>query len=128
AIPITYNRGRRTSVSAESMAPSEDKDYVKMVVLKTEQQRQRIEMSIANNFLFKNLDEEQYKDVIDAMVEKKVYRGEEIIKQGGIGDFFYVVEIGSFDVYVSKNGAPPEQVTQYGPGGSFGELALMYNA
>nr|CAG8469954.1 4876_t:CDS:2 [Entrophospora candida] len=128
AIPINYNRGRRTSVSAESMAPSEDKDYVKIVVPKAEQQRQRIEASIANNFLFKNLDEEQYKDVIDAMAEKRVYRGEEIIKQGGIGDFFYVVEIGSFDVYVSKCGAPPEQVTQYGPGGSFGELALMYNA
>ncbi|CAG8540807.1 7047_t:CDS:2 [Paraglomus brasilianum] len=127
-IPITYNRGRRTSVSAESMAPSQDKDYIKVVIPKTEQQRQRIEASIANNFLFKNLDEEQYKDVIDAMVEKRVIEGEEVIKQGGIGDYFYVVETGTFDVYVSKNGAPPERVNEYGPGGSFGELALMYNA
>ncbi|KAG9296397.1 hypothetical protein G9A89_014989 [Geosiphon pyriformis] len=128
AIPINYNRGRRTSVSAESMAPSQDKDYVKTVIPKTEEQRQRIEASIANNFLFKNLDEEQYKDVIDAMVEKRVEKGEEVIRQGGIGDFFYVVETGSFNVYVSKNGAPPERVHDYGSGGSFGELALMYNA
>jgi CRP-like cAMP-binding protein len=126
--PITYNRGRRTSVSAESMAPSQDKDYIKVVIPKTEEQRRRIESSIANNFLFKNLDEEQYKDVIDAMVEKHVGIGEEIIRQGGIGDYFYVVETGSFNVYVSKNGAPPERVNDYGPGGSFGELALMYNA
>src|SRR5436190_4273608 len=110
------------------MAPRQYKDYIKVVSPKTEQQRQRIEASIANNFLFKNLDEEQYKDVIDAMVEKRVTEGEEVIKQGGIGDYFYVVETGTFDVYVSKNGAPPERVNEYGPGGSFGELALMYNA
>ncbi|CAG8548014.1 8886_t:CDS:2 [Ambispora gerdemannii] len=126
-IPINYNRGRRTSVSAESMAPGQE-DYVKTVIPKTEEQRQRIESSIANNFLFKHLDEEQYKDVVDAMVEKRVSKGEEIIRQGGIGDYFYVVETGSFNVYVSKNGAPPERVMDYGPGGSFGELALMYNA
>ncbi|RHZ83631.1 hypothetical protein Glove_89g90 [Diversispora epigaea] len=128
AIPINYNRGRRASVSAESMAPSKDKDYVKVVVPKTDEQRQRIEASIANNFLFKNLDEEQYKDVIDAMVEKRVLKGEDVIKQGGIGDFFYVVETGTFDVYVSKNNDVPELVNSYEPGGSFGELALMYNA
>jgi len=127
-IPINYNRGRRTSVSAESMAPSQDKDYVKVVIPKTQEQRKRIENSIENNFLFKNLDEEQYKDVIDAMVEKRVLNHEQIIRQGGIGDYFYVVETGTFDVYVSKNGAPPEKVHSYGPGGSFGELALMYNA
>ncbi|CAG8543635.1 8617_t:CDS:2 [Cetraspora pellucida] len=128
AIPINYNRGRRTSVSAESMAPSQDKDYVKIYIPKTPEQRKRIEASIANNFLFKNLDEEQYKDVIDAMVEKKVEKNEEIISQGGIGDFFYVVETGTFDVYVSKNGTAPELVHHYESGGSFGELALMYNA
>ncbi|CAJ0884509.1 15693_t:CDS:2 [Entrophospora sp. SA101] len=126
-IPITYNRGRRTSVSAESIAPSQNNEYVKIVIPKTEQQRQRIETSISSNFLFKNLDEEQCKDVIDAMAEISVNKNEEIIKQGGIGDFFYVVETGSFDVYVSKNGAPAEKVMDYGPGGSFGELALMYN-
>ncbi|CAG8450556.1 6721_t:CDS:2 [Diversispora eburnea] len=128
AIPINYNRGRRASVSAESMAPSKDKDYVKVIIPKTDEQRQRIEASIANNFLFKNLDEEQYKDVIDAMVEKRVSKNEDVIKQGGIGDFFYVVETGTFDVYVSKNEDVPELVNNYEPGGSFGELALMYNA
>ncbi|CAG8651210.1 33600_t:CDS:2, partial [Racocetra persica] len=128
AIPINYNRGRRTSVSAESMAPSQDKDYVKIYIPKTPEQRKRIETSIANNFLFKNLDEEQYKDVIDAMVEKRVDKNEEIISQGGIGDFFYVVETGTFDVYVTKNGSAPELVHHYEAGGSFGELALMYNA
>lgn len=128
--PANYNRNRRTSVSAESMAPSENgKDFVKRVIHKTPDQRSRIETSIANNFLFRNLDEDQYKDVLNAMEEKHVPSNTCIIQQGGIGDFFYVVETGSFDCFVdAHDGHPPRKVLDYGPGGSFGELALMYNA
>ncbi|KAL7746355.1 hypothetical protein RI367_008285 [Sorochytrium milnesiophthora] len=124
---IPHNRGRRTSVSAESMAPTADANYEKVVIPKSDEQRERIKRSIGNNFLFKNLDEEQYRDVVDAMAEKQVRTGESIIKQGGVGDYFYVVETGAFDVFVSRNGTEAK-VTDYGPGGSFGELALMYNA
>ncbi|ORY07201.1 camp-dependent protein kinase regulatory subunit [Basidiobolus meristosporus CBS 931.73] len=127
-MPPVRDRGRRTSVSAESMAPTGDADYEKIVIEKTPEQRQRIESSIAKNFLFSNLDEEQYRDVVNAMSEKKVQNGEVIIQQGGIGDYFYVVDSGSFDCFVSKNGGEPQKVTDYIPGGSFGELALMYNA
>ncbi|RKP22389.1 cyclic nucleotide-binding-like protein, partial [Syncephalis pseudoplumigaleata] len=127
------NRGRRTTVSAESMVPSAGDDFAKIVIPKTEEQRKRIEASIANNFLFRNLDEEQYKDVIDAMAEKRVAAGEIVIQQGGVGDYFYVVEMGALDVYVTRDGVPNEtefgaKVHSYSPGGSFGELALMYNA
>jgi len=126
--PTNYNRGRRTSVSAESMAPTTDKNYVKVIIPKTEEQRKRIQVSISNNFLFKNLDEEQYTDVVNAMSEKRAVNGDIVIKQGGVGDFFYVVETGTLDIYISKNGNPPIKVGDYGPGASFGELALMYNA
>lgn len=125
---FNHNRGRRTSISAESMAPAKDGEFNKVVVPKTTEQRQRIETSISNNFLFKNLDEEQYKDVIDAMVEKPISKGEDVIVQGGVGDYFYAVEKGTLYVYVSKDGGPEAKVHEYGPGGSFGELALMYNA
>ena len=126
--PVNHNRGRRTSVSAESMAPTLDKDYVKVVIPKSEEQKKRIEASIRGNFLFRSLDEEQYMDVVNAMAEKHIAAGEEVIKQGGIGDYFYVVEDGAFDVFVSRNGNPAVKVTEYEGGGSFGELALMYNA
>ncbi|KAJ3205661.1 hypothetical protein HDU67_008715 [Dinochytrium kinnereticum] len=125
---INYNRGRRTSVSAESMAPSTDASYERVVIPKTEEQRSRIDASIRGNFLFRACDEEQYVDVVNAMSEKRVSPGEEVIRQGGVGDFFYVVETGSLDVLVSRNGQTPVKVTDYGNGGSFGELALMYNA
>ncbi|KAI1321587.1 hypothetical protein EDD11_003067 [Mortierella claussenii] len=125
-MPPNYMRGRRTSVSAESMVPSHQ-NYVKTVIPKTEEQRRRIEASISNNFLFKNLDEDQHEDVVNAMTEKRFQRGDHVIEQGAVGDFFYVVETGTLDVFVAKHGNPSEKVFEYGPGGSFGELALMYN-
>ncbi|ORZ14398.1 cyclic nucleotide-binding-like protein [Lobosporangium transversale] len=126
AMPPNYMRGRRTSVSAESMVPNHQ-NYVKVVIPKTEEQRRRIEASISNNFLFKNLDEDQHEDVVNAMTEKRFHRGDNVIEQGAVGDFFYVVETGTLDVFVAKHGNPAEKVFEYGPGGSFGELALMYN-
>ena len=92
--PAANTRGRRTSVSAESMAPTTDDNYVKVNIPKTDEQRKRIESAISQNFLFKRLEEEQYNDVVNAMSEKRVSAGEEVIKQGGIGDYFYVVETG----------------------------------
>ncbi|KAI8840252.1 cyclic nucleotide-binding-like protein [Chytridium lagenaria] len=92
--PVTYNRGRRTSVSAESMAPTTDKDYIKIIIPKSDTQKSRIQASIQNNFLFRSCDEEQYTDVVNAMSEKQVVKGEEVITQGGVGDYFYVVETG----------------------------------
>ncbi len=59
----------------------------------------------------------------------------QVIIQGDAGDYFYVVEKGTFDVYVNNSGALQpgpyglgQQVGIIQAGGSFGELALMYNA
>ena len=56
------------------------------------------------------------------MFEKKVVAGETIIQQGDEGDNFYVVDDGTFEVYINGN-----KVVEITAGGSFGELALMYN-
>ncbi|GAA5802295.1 hypothetical protein HPULCUR_007758 [Helicostylum pulchrum] len=121
-IPAHYNRNRRTSVSAESMTPSQQ-GFVKKFVSKTPEQIEGIKKSVGNNFLFKALDEEHAQDVVNAMVEMCVGNGSAIIEQGGVGDFFYVVQTGTFDCFIGQN-----KVASYTAGGSFGELALMYNA
>ncbi|KAI7834386.1 cyclic nucleotide-binding-like protein [Kickxella alabastrina] len=112
--------GRRFSVSAESMNPSTEAEYKKKFVPKTEGQKQRIRQALDNNFLFKNMDEDSYRDV-------HVERGQSVIVQGGVGDYFYIVERGTFDIY-KASGGDPVKVAQVADGGSFGELALMYNA
>ncbi|KAI8070680.1 cyclic nucleotide-binding-like protein [Gongronella butleri] len=116
-------RGRRTSVSAESLQPTHAKDFVKTVIPKTDAQRERIREAISHNFLFKHLDEEQYTDVVNAMAEKVIPKDYKVIEQGAVGDYFYIVEEGTLDCLINN-----EKVTQYTAGGSFGELALMYNA
>ena len=119
-----YNRNRRVSVSAESMAPSSN-GFIKKVVAKTPDERENIKKSVGTNFLFKSLDEEHHGDVVDAMISMCVQKGHAIIEQGGVGDFFYVVQSGTFDCYIDTKS---NKVASYEAGGSFGELALMYNA
>lgn len=128
---------RRTSVSAESMVPSSSSDeWTPPVYSKTPEQMNRLKGAISNNFLFMHLDEDQSSQVLGALVEKIVpHKDTRIITQGDVGDFFYIVEKGEFDIFVNKTGMMQpgkagygDKVSTIGPGGSFGELALMYNA
>ena len=137
-LPTNYSLGRRTSVSAESMNPtaSDSDDWKPPSHPKTDDQVSRIRDAIKTNFLFTHLDEEQTGLVIAALFEKPIpAKGIKVISQGDAGDNFYVVERGSFDVHIHPSGtiqAGPDglgqKVSSIGPGGSFGELALMYNA
>ncbi|KAI9321262.1 camp-dependent protein kinase regulatory subunit, partial [Dichotomocladium elegans] len=90
---------------------------------KTPDQKKRIYKATENNFLFRNLDDDLSARLVAAMAEKHVSKDTTVIEQGARGDYYFIVESGTFDCFIDKN-----LVTQYGPGGSFGELALLYNA
>lgn len=150
--PPAFNLSRRTSVSAESLAPpslssSSTPATPKPHFPKTPEQISRIRGYIASNLLFRNLDSDQYSDVLGAMKEVKFPAGKAVIEQGAQGDYFYVVDTGSLDVYVKSAGTPSvtdsddsgaaagsasgldnlgKRMVTYGPGSSFGELALLY--
>ncbi|CAL3967250.1 hypothetical protein PZA11_003610 [Diplocarpon coronariae] len=136
--PAHYGMGRRTSVSAESLNPTaaSNDNWSPPFHPKTDDQVQRLKKSISGNFLFNHLDDEQSAQVLGALVEKPIPAKDiKVITQGDQGDFFYVVEKGSFDVYVNPNGAFQPgtdglgtKVATIESGGSFGELALMYNS
>jgi len=136
--PSNYGMGRRTSVSAESLNPTaaSNDNWTAPYHAKSAEQVARLKKSILGNFLFSHLDDEQSGQVLGAMVEKPMpAKGIKVISQGDQGDFFYVVERGSFDVYVNAAGSVQpgaaglgNKVATIEPGGSFGELALMYNA
>uniref|UniRef100_A0A8C1IJM8 Protein kinase cAMP-dependent type II regulatory subunit beta n=1 Tax=Cyprinus carpio TaxID=7962 RepID=A0A8C1IJM8_CYPCA len=93
---------------------------------KTDEQRQRLQEACKDILLFKNLDQEQMSQVLDAMFEKVVVTGEHIIDQDDDGDNFYVIERGTFDIMLKADGTT-RTVGSYDNRGSFGELALMYN-
>lgn len=96
--PQSFQTGRRFSISAEPYTPSEDRQFHRVVVAKSEDVKERIRGAVKNNLLFRNLDSEQLSEVIDAMFEKKVAPGSVIIREGDEGDYFYVIERGRFEV------------------------------
>ncbi|KAK4694100.1 cAMP-dependent protein kinase regulator, partial [Lecanoromycetidae sp. Uapishka_2] len=136
--PNNYNMTRRTSVSAESLTPSshQDSNWKPPFHQKTPDQLQRLRESVSSNFLFSHLDDDNSSVVLGALMEKPIPAAQiKVITQGDAGDYFYVVERGVFDIYVNSAGhvtpgqdGMGQKVNTIGPGGSFGELALMYNA
>lgn len=124
-IPVAFNANRRTSVSAEAMNPDKFKSDSWKPPINDLSQSQKLELSktLASNFLFRQLDANSKKTVIEALGKKEFKKGDEIITQGDEGDYFYIIESGTVDFYVNGN-----QVNSSGEGSSFGELALMYNS
>ncbi|XP_053175610.1 endoplasmin-like isoform X1 [Scomber japonicus] len=116
-------------VCAEAFNPDEDDDEDKepwVTHPKTDEQRQRLQEACRDILLFKNLDPEEMSQVLDAIFEKFCTEGEHIIDQDDDGDNFYVIESGTYNIFVMVDGAE-KLVGSYDNRGSFGELALMYN-
>ncbi|NXH13606.1 KAP2 kinase, partial [Bucco capensis] len=126
--PVVNRYNRRVSVCAEAFNPDEEEEDTEQRVVhpKTDEQRCRLQEACKDILLFKNLDQEQLSQVLDAMFERKVKPQEHVIDQGDDGDNFYVVERGLYDIVVAKDNQS-RCVGRYDNHGSFGELALMYN-
>lgn len=126
------NFAKRVGVSAEvyegasaptSGAPSEQAKQ------KTDEQRKAILEVMVRNMLFKNLDTAQCEAIVDEMWLKDVQKGVSVIRQGDMGDNYYVIYTGEFEIFLNQpNGQKPKKVATFAQGSSFGELALMYNA
>jgi cAMP-dependent protein kinase regulator len=87
---------------------------------------QALEEALRTNVLFAHLEEDERRQVFDAMVEVKFNANDIIIQQGDEGDNFYVVESGECEIWIAKEGQSPQRVSVVREGGSFGELALIY--
>ncbi|KAG7097116.1 hypothetical protein E1B28_004494 [Marasmius oreades] len=153
--PTSAIFARRTSVSAESILVDGLENQTLPVFPKTPDQLRRIKASIRNNFIFRDLDEEQETGVLNAMQEKTTVKDEVVIRQGDVGDYFYVVESGYLECFIRTGPLPPtwgsgtspsaspkiqeqkflapghhpefgKKVAECKEGNSFGELALMY--
>ncbi|PNJ32036.1 PRKAR2A isoform 5 [Pongo abelii] len=127
-VPVPSRFNRRVSVCAETYNPDEEEEDTDPRVIhpKTDEQRCRLQEACKDILLFKNLDQEQLSQVLDAMFERIVKADEHVIDQGDDGDNFYVIERGTYDILVTKDNQT-RSVGQYDNRGSFGELALMYN-
>lgn len=109
--------GRLAIVSRNS-----EKEYVRVVVPKTDEVKKLILESIRDNILFKACSDEELAELVEVFAPQEMPAGSTVMRQGDEGDGFYVMERGTIDVYVGDT----YRVTLYS-GASFGEIALLYN-
>jgi len=79
--------------------------------------------------LFTGLDERAMELIANALRIRRFRRGEVIFHAGDPGDSLFIVATGSVKITVTaEDGAEPAILTTLGPGGFFGELALLDGA
>jgi len=117
-------RKRMTSVFVAPINPEEA--FTAKVIAKTAEQEAALKTTLQKTVLFGNLSDDDQQTIMRAMESKSAKSGEDIIKQGADGDYFYVLASGSASAYVKTGSDPAVKVCDYGAGGCFGELALMH--
>jgi len=75
---------------------------------------------LRSNAIFAPLPPTTLEQLADALEEKRVGAGEEVVRQGDHGDRFYLVDEGKLEVII--DGRPAQWL---GPRDSFGEIALL---
>ncbi len=125
------SHSKRVSVSAEVYGQFNiKKAFSPRIILKTDEQINRIKARMQECFIFSELDEKDLKTVINAFEEKKFQKYEKVIQQGDKGDILYLIDSGTLDCFKLINNDDKEAtyLKVYQPGEAFGELALLYNA
>ena len=153
SIRLMPTRGRREEVTAEvigkhqlkAAAASQQKISSKI----TSSMRMFLSEAIANNVLFLQLEQDILSKVVEGFEMEECSSNTDIIVQGDRGEYFYVVQSGECHVLIEHQGMLKQNglgdilghdsgtgsSVQVGPvlhgvitcGGTFGELALMYN-
>jgi cAMP-dependent protein kinase regulator len=125
---ISATQGRRVAVRVED--DGEDAAAPFPVVPKSAEIRFQILAAINRSELLQDLSREQSDLLVNAAIEVACEAEQTVIEQGAPGDHFYMVQSGSYDVYVraSDDATQGAALKRYFSGEAFGELALLYNS
>jgi len=74
---------------------------------------------------FYNLSFGELDELIKVLKKRKVKQGEIIIKQGEIGDKFYIIGSGEVSVHIKKGLGAAKKAATLSTGDFFGEMALV---
>src|SRR5512144_2456071 len=75
--------------------------------------------------LFSEMDEQEVAGIRDIMDEKKFKPGQVIIREGELGDLFYVITEGHAEVLIRDANGSDVILHEAGPGDFFGELSML---
>jgi cAMP-dependent protein kinase regulator len=98
-------------------------EFVPPVYEKSDTDCNQIAEALQNNFVFENLNKSDEKILIKAFEKMQVHEGQQIIKQGDQGDYFYVIGEGKVRFEVKGKVVGTAEA-----GKSFGELSLLYTS
>ena len=124
---ISATQGRRVAVRVED--DGEDAAAPFPVVQKSAEIRFQILAAINRSELLQDLSREQSDLLVNAAIEVACEAEQTVIEQGAPGDHFYMVQSGSYDVYVraSDDATQGAALKRYFSGEAFGELALTFS-
>ena len=133
-------KAKLVSIRDVTEQSEEDFDIESLYNEKTVEEKGRIAEAIRASVMFQNITDAQRELIYSFMEPMHVRKGDWIIKQGTVGDRFFIVDEGRFEVRI----LPENQEDPSNSGGnvvhvyagsrehhshpSFGELALMYSA
>jgi serine/threonine protein phosphatase PrpC/CRP-like cAMP-binding protein len=131
---------KKQGAAIMDVSPDIDIDLSTLYSEKTVAEKKRIADAIKASVMFRNVTDEQRDMIFGIMESVNVKADTWVIKQGTVGDRFYIIDEGRFEVRIVPDG---EEDTD-GSGGQtvhvyegsvakhahpcFGELALMYSA
>eukprot|EP00903_Cladosiphon_okamuranus_P007650 g7418.t1 len=126
SLPASSNKKRVPIINNPeefaSFGQGGDAEIPSPAVPKSDEAREALSAALRKHFLFAELAPADLAACVDVMGALEVAAGEDIVVQGDRGSRFFILESGSAEAFVNN-----ERKCVYGPGGSFGELALMYN-
>jgi small-conductance mechanosensitive channel len=115
-IPMPVRDINLRQVTPESTLAEREQRAAEILVL-----MEKVEMLTA-------LSKQELKKLVQ-QVRTETYSAEEIpVRQGDVGDSFYIIESGRVDVVVEKSSGESAVVATLGPGNFFGEMSLLTGA
>ena len=124
-LALLYNVPRAASIKAKTECSlwSLDRDTFNNIVKESARlKREKYENFLKSVDIFSTMDKYEISQVSEALKRCTFNAGDFIIRQGEVGDVFYIVEEGEAVAFSSNKNIPE---MNYGKGSYFGELALL---
>ncbi|GBG32249.1 Protein kinase, putative [Hondaea fermentalgiana] len=128
-ISFSRDKKRREGVITESSSSIDngtDQHVEPTYHYKSEKVQELLIRKVQSVYLFQAHPHELLVKLVAMMSKEEVPAGHRLIQQGDRGDFFYIVEEGSFDILGKNDNGEEDNYGTIESEGYFGELALLY--
>ena len=111
--PVGVDNGIPSGVEVEEMEAEQSGDWL---------------MTLLQSELFTRIPPANIQGLLDTLEPISVQAGDEVIKQGEPGDYYYAVQSGTCEVVRKGSNKREIRLAELGPGDTFGEEALISGA